>query len=387
MPDLIQSRCRRLLTSELKRTAMVGLTSLIIFSATPALAQEAGSLVSAKPMAAPAGMQAWRIAYLTTDDRGRVHPVTGVVAAPSTPMVGGQRKVIAWTHGTWGTAQKCAPSLSADFFQLTPALDAVRNNYVVVAPDYPGLGSPGPHPYLVGTVTARSTLDAVRAARSILGASAGSRFAVWGESQGGHAALWTGQLAQADGAGLTLVGVAAGAPVTDLAANFRGASDPNAKALLTALAADSWSKYYGVPLKVGRRTTPAIMRRFAGNCISVDKTPRFSALLGILALRRDLQGFDFPGNAPWSSFVAANSVTPTSRVPILLAQTGADPLVSPAVTRQFARRLCANRVRVRFISLPGGDHATTARQSAAATLGWIDDRFAGTRAPSDCGTL
>lgn len=360
---------------------------LALLCATPALGQTAGTLISATPVAAPAGMQAWRIAYLTTDDRGRVHPVTGMVAAPSRPMVGGQRKVIAWTHGTWGTAQKCAPSLSPDFFELTPALDAVRNKYVVVAPDYPGLGSPGPHPYLVGTVTARSTLDAVRAAGFIPGASSGSRFAVWGESQGGHAALWTGQLAGIDGAGLTLVGVAAGAPVTDMAANFRGASDPNAKALLTALAADSWSKYYRLPLNVGRRTTPAIMRRFAGNCISVDKTPKFSALLGILALRRDLKNFDFPGTAPWSSFVAANSVTPMSHVPILLAQTEADPLVSPVVTRQFARRLCANRVRVRFIPLPGGDHATTARQSAAATLAWIDDRFADARAPSDCGTL
>ena len=386
MTGLLQLTVRLPITA-LRTGLKIGATLVAVLCAPPAIAQSAGTLISASPVAAPSGMQAWRIVYRTADDRGRVHPVTGMVAAPSNPMVGGQRKVIAWTHGTWGTAQNCAPSLSPNFFQLTPALDAVRNNYVVVAPDYPGLGSPGPHPYLVGTVTARSTLDAIRASRSISGASAGSRFAVWGESQGGHAALWTGQLARVDGAGLTLVGVAAGAPVTDLAANFRGAADPNAKALLTALAADSWSKYYKVPLNIGRRATPAIMRRFAGNCISVDSTPKFSALLGILALRRDLKGYDFPGTKPWSSFVAANSVTPISRVPILLAQTVSDPLVSPLVTRQFARRLCRNRVRVRYITLPGGDHATTARQSAAATLQWIDDRFAGSRAPSDCGQI
>ena len=365
----------------------VGLCLFASLCGTPALAQNAGTLISAKPVAAPSGMRAWRIAYMTTDDRGRVHPVTGMVVAPPTPMVGGQRKVIAWTHGTAGTAEKCAPSLSPNFFRLTPALDAVRNNYVVVAPDYPGLGSPGPHPYLVGTVTARSTLDALRAARSIAGASAGTRFAVWGESQGGHAALWTGQLAGVYGAGFALVGVAAGAPVTNLAANIRGGSDPNAKALLTALTAESWSRYYGVPLNIGRRTTPAIMRRFAGNCISVENSPKFSALLGIAALRRDLKNFDFPGTAPWSRFVVANSVAPVSRVPILLAQTISDPLVSPQVTRQFARQLCANRVRVRYLTLPGGDHASTARQSATATLQWIEDRFAGTRAPSDCGQI
>lgn len=65
---------------------------------------------------------------------------------------------------------------------------------------------------------------------------------VWGESQGGHAALWTGQLASVEGDRLQLLGVAAGAPPTDLAANLRQASNPNARTLLTALAVQSWSQ-------------------------------------------------------------------------------------------------------------------------------------------------
>lgn len=227
----------------------------------------------------------------------------------------------------------------------------------------------------------------MRAAQGIASAAAGSEFAVWGESQGGHAALWTGQLARVDGAGLRLVGVAAGAPPTDLAANFRQAGDPSAKAFLTALAADSWSRHYNVPLTLGRRSTPAIMRRLAGNCVAVDSTPRLGALLGIMTLRRDLRTVDFPGTRPWSTFVAANSLSPFQSTPVLIAQTREDPLVAPAVTRQFARRLCANRVRVRWIDLPGKDHATTARQSAEQTLRWIDQRFAGAPAPSDCGRI
>jgi acetyl esterase/lipase len=80
-------------------------------------------------------------------------------------------------------------------------------------------------------------------------------------------------------------------------------------------------------------------------------------------------------------------MTPVSRVPVLIAQTRADPFVAPAVTRSFARRLCANRVRVRFIDLPGKDHATTAKQSSAQTLSWVDGIFAGAQAPSDCGRI
>lgn len=356
--------------------------------ATPALAQQRGELIAAETVSqAPEGMRAWRIRYWTTDDRGGARQVSGMVVAPREDRTRADRPVIAWTHGTWGVVQQCAPSLSPRFFELTPALDAVRDGYVVVAPDYPGLGSPGPHPYLVGTVTARATIDAVRAARQIASAAAGNRFAVWGESQGGHAALWTGQLARVDGSGLELVGVAAGAPPTDLAANLREASDPSARAFLTALTTVSWSQYYGVPLNLGSRTSPGIMRRLASNCVSVSSTPKLGALLGILTLRRDLRNVDLGKQAPWSSFVASNSTSPVQTVPVLIAQTRGDPLVSPAVTRQFARRLCGNRVRVRWIDLPGKDHATTARQSAPETLRWIADRFAGAQAPNDCGKI
>ena len=351
-------------------------------------AQVSGSLISAIPVTeTPPGMQAWRIRYWSEDERLGIRESSGMVVAPREAAPASPRPVIAWTHGTWGTANKCAPSLSAQFFDLTPALDAVRNGYVVVAPDYPGLGSDGPHPSLGGVTTARSVLDGVRAARVIPGAAAGSRFVVWGESQGGHAALWTGQLARTERGDLDLVGVAAGAPPTDLAANFREAENASARAFLTALAAVSWSEYYAAPLIIGNRATPRIMRRLANNCVSVEATPRLGALIGILALRRDLKTVDFAATQPWSGFVAANSPSPVSSVPILIAQTREDPLVARSVTRAYARQLCANRVRVRWIDLPGADHATTGRQSADATLEWIADRFAGRDAPDDCSTI
>jgi acetyl esterase/lipase len=358
----------------------------VLLAASPAHAQRGGTLISATAVRAPAGMHAWRIRYLTTDDRARPVAVTGMVAAPAgtsrTP-----RRVIAWAHGTSGVVESCALSTNPQFFDVTPALAAVPKGYVVVAPDYPGLGSPGPHPYLVGTATGRSVLDAVKAARQIAGAHAGNSFAVWGESQGGHAALWTGQLARDDAPDLRLVGVAAGAPATDLAANLGQASDPNAKAMLTAYAAYSWSKYYGVPLTIGRRTTPALITRLAQRCINLDATPRLLTVLGVLTLRRDLRNVDLAAIKPWSGYAAANSASPISHVPVLIAQTVGDPLVAPAVTRRFARKLCANRVGVRWIDLPGKDHATTAKQSAAATIEWIDDRFAGARPESDCGKI
>jgi len=39
----------------------------------------------------------------------------------------------------------------------------------VVFTDYPGLGTPGPHPYLVGESEGRAVLDSIRATRQLLG--------------------------------------------------------------------------------------------------------------------------------------------------------------------------------------------------------------------------
>ncbi len=78
----------------------------------------------------------------------------------------------------------------------------------------PGLGTAGPHPYLVGLSEARAVLDSVRAAREIAGAGASDRFAVWGHSQGGQAALFSGLIADTYAPELRLAGVAAAVPAS-----------------------------------------------------------------------------------------------------------------------------------------------------------------------------
>ncbi|MCW6529162.1 lipase family protein [Sphingomonas sp. MMSM20] len=364
--------------------------SLFLAAAMPAQAQRAGALVSADPVReAPAGMQAWKIAYWTTDRDGRAARVTGMVVAPRTAPA--QRRVIAWTHGTWGVVERCAPSLSPDFWELTPALaEMIRRGFTVVAPDYPGLGSDTPHPYLVGVDTARSVLDAVRAARSIAGAGVGEAFAVWGESQGGHAALWTAIEARGYAPELRLVGTAAAAPPTDLPANLRSGSDVNIRTMLTAYTAYSWSQRFGHPLStLFNRTNAGVVTRLArNNCVTLGRKPRIGTILGIMSVRNALKNKDIGRIEPWGRIARANSVTPAAVPgPLLIAQSGGDTVVGSAVTASFARARCRSGAPLRYIVLPGGDHARTARDSATATLDWIGARFAGQKAPSDCGRI
>ncbi len=358
----------------------------------PALAAPPGTLAGAEPVAgAPSGARAWRVRYWTTNDRGQPVEVTGMVIAPVQAAPPRPRPVLAWAHGTWGVVQKCTPSLSRNFFTATPGLsDAIQRGYTVVAPDYPGLGSAMPHGYLAGVSTGRSVLDAVRAARGIRDAAAGNSFAVWGESQGGHAALWSGQLARSYAPDLKLVGVAAAAPATDLVENLTSGSDPSIRAFLTAFAAYSWSQHFGAPLStLGNRSTQGVITRLArNNCIEIGQKPKLGTALGVLVLRRDLKNVDLGRIQPWARLARENS--PAARpygVPFLIAQNPKDVLVGPATTRAFAQKLCRNNATVHFIDIVGKGHETSAADTAGVTLDWIDARFAGRPAPSDCGRI
>lgn len=354
-------------------------------------AQAAGALISATPAAgAPAGMQVWSIHYWSPDEQGRMQDLSAMVAAPVGPAPRTQRPVLAWTHGTWGVASQCAPSLSPAFFTATAGLAGVAQGYVVVAPDFPGLGSAGVHPYLGGIPAARSTLDAIRAARSIPEAAARPRFALWGASQGGHAALWTAQLSPSYAPELKLVGVAAAAPPTDLIANLQGGDDPSIRAFLTAFTAYSWSGYYGAPLaSLGGPQTQTIITRLAqNNCVGIDSKPKLGAMIGMVMLKNRLQGVDLGKIQPWSGIARMNSLNPAAiNVPMLVAQNPTDVIVSPPVTRTYARAACAAGKTVEWIDIVGKGHPTSAEDSSAATLAWIADRFAGKAAPSDCGSI
>ena len=81
--------------------------------------------------------------------------------------------------------------------------------------DYEGLGTPGPHPYLIGSSEGRSTLDMVRAARK-LNPDIGKQLVIAGHSQGGQAALFAASLVKKWTPELKLNGTVAFAPVSHL---------------------------------------------------------------------------------------------------------------------------------------------------------------------------
>ena len=88
----------------------------------------------------------------------------------------GGRPVVVWAHGASGIAENCGLSDKPRFYDVIAGLrPLLAAGYVVVAPDYQGLGNPGPHPMLVGTAAAHSVIDSVRAVRDMRGVQASAR--------------------------------------------------------------------------------------------------------------------------------------------------------------------------------------------------------------------
>jgi pimeloyl-ACP methyl ester carboxylesterase len=264
----------------------------------------------------------------------------------------------------------------------------IEQGAIVAATDYPGLGTVGPHPYLVGDSEARAVIDSVRAARNIPGADSGTSFAVWGHSQGGQAALYTGLIATTYAPELHLVGVAAAAPATSLVTlmgdDFKTSGGKN----LTAMTVWSWSRVFGAPIdKVVLPEAMPVVDRLADECIE--------SIFDILARRQTEKPLEqhflsVPNIAtvePWRSLAAHNTPGALPRqIPLFLAQGTTDDIVRPEVTRAYMQRQCNAGSQVSMMWMPGIGHGFIARDSADNAVAWMMARFAGQPAPSDCGT-
>jgi pimeloyl-ACP methyl ester carboxylesterase len=127
--------------------------------------------------------------------------------------------------------------------------------------------TPQTHPYLVGVSEGCAVLDSVRAARQLPEAAVGGRFVVWGHSQGGQAALFTGLIAKDYAPELPLVGVA-GAAATDLVTlvndDFNSAGGKN----LTAMTLWFRARVYNAPIdRVVAPDAMPVVDRLAGECV------------------------------------------------------------------------------------------------------------------------
>jgi hypothetical protein len=167
---------------------------------------------------AQTGAHKLRIAYWTT--RGDNTPVltTGSLYVPEQRLVADGNPLLDFGHGSVGLGDKCAPSREdpegfiKDFRTLVYTFTS--HGWVMIMPDYPGLGTPGPTGWGLSSEEGRTLLDATRAARKLAKPGFFSeKNVIIGHSQGGHAALSAQAYADSYGLDGKLSTVVAYAPV------------------------------------------------------------------------------------------------------------------------------------------------------------------------------
>ncbi|MET3961869.1 hypothetical protein ABIE44_001803 [Marmoricola sp. OAE513] len=135
-----------------------------------------------------------RMMYVSTNRAGEAVAVTGTVLTPVARWSGrGERPVVGYAVGTQGLADRCAPSkqMALGTEYEMPFIELMlAKGWSLVITDYPGLGTPGDHPYVQRVDLGHAVLDAVRAARNLStgGVSRTAPVVISGYSEGGTAA-------------------------------------------------------------------------------------------------------------------------------------------------------------------------------------------------------
>jgi pimeloyl-ACP methyl ester carboxylesterase len=327
-----------------------------------------------------------RIEYTSTSGITGGHTqVTGTVFVPRGKAPDGGWRIVAFGHATTGIGPDCAPSLSPALFGSAEVVTAmVRAGYVVVMPDYQGLGLDTTyHPYLDSTTVGYNMIDSVRAARKLVPDTSKAWVAL-GLSEGAQASWAANELAADYGGGVVLIGSVSLSPPVDITGFADAAAsgtltkqqEPVLPLILAALkneypdfnladyrrgiVADQWAKLLACD---GSAITD---RAKVTDQITADDL-RPSSPEAVETLRGDLKKMSLP-QGPAAS-------------PMLVVYGGRDELIPAAWTEHALTAACALGDVIDIRIQPDRGHNQI---DVSMAFGWITDRFSGVPASNSC---
>jgi pimeloyl-ACP methyl ester carboxylesterase len=253
----------------------------------------------------------------------------------------------------------------------------VLAGWVVVATDYSFAEKGGPHPYLIGEGEARAALDSVRAARQISDLTLDKRMVVWGYSQGGHAALWTGIVGPHYAPDLEILGVAAIAPTANIK-NILAMNVAMDKRFGPYLAL-SYSRFYADIIFEQTLRPEALdaAREIVNLCDFLP--PEDSEHIEALAATFDGPALATSSNKALQARLEQNAADGLIKAPVLIAQGLSDIVVPPQATDAYVEERCSAGQRLEYWTFAGRDHFTIVQPGAPLEemlIRWTMARFA-----------
>lgn len=292
--------------------------------------------------------------------------------------------IVAWAHGTTGVADQCAPSrneLNPDIKDMIARF--LQAGYMVVAPDYEGLGEPSGtelHPFLNLKSEAYSITDAVVAAKDYLGSEASNQWMAVGHSQGGQAALGAAQYA-ARASQMTYKGTVALAPASNFSLILAGGEaqagqETNLNKKIETLASlDTFTALIVAGLRnpnpnlqysqVFQNPTDNIAKNAESDCYEV-LGGKFGNEMGIyLNDKKTLEGYprtqaNFMTIPVVKTFLEKDSQPLQVKVttPVIIYQGGADKTVPKAATDVLVRSANQKQTSLGYITNNSWDHGS-----------------------------
>lgn len=348
----------------------------------PAGARPGDILQAQKRSDAPAGAIGWNVVYVSEIQPGRLAYVSGEIYYP-TATATAPRDVVLWNHETAGLGDACAPSRRSTVesnHDRVPAIGALlAAGRVVVMSDYPGLGLPGPAFYMAGQPNARASLDMLRVAQKFPDAKASARYVMYGWSQGGQTTMWAENIGASYAPEFTGLGAALIAPavrIRELTLNSM-TTPANAGYVISTLpgiqAFASALKYRDFLTPQGMEQLPAL----TSGCFDI-----WDAAAGVQDAY--VANALVPGSTWWNAMTAVDDFTPRGAMPFAIFQGSLDTTTPVALTKRERSALCTAGAAVEYHEFPALDHLTVVAQAAAQLPAWMDSRFKGQAAASDC---
>ena len=342
----------------------------------------------------PANTALSRILYQTETLNGTKVPASAFILWPYVARtVPNEDKypVVGWAHGTSGVFGNCAPSHFRNLnYHFGAPYTLAMQGYVVVAPDYAGLGvdedgsgKPIFHQWVASPAHANDLFYSVQAAQSAFD-SLSKKFVFMGHSQGGGA-TWAAAERQAVRPVDGYLGAIVVTPVTailDLVDNDDvNDEDPFATAVAIFIT----------------RALSSVFRDFRPSEILTPTGLKQSSLLtqlqGCNSVVASLVGGANILQSGWLENFYVQSYTNLTRSggraitsPLLILQGDADPITPAAPNEAAVNRTCQlyPDSQLEYLTFANVTHGPTLYASQRIWLDWIEDRFAGVETPQGC---
>lgn len=322
-----------------------------------------GDVIWAEPLVTPDGVTAWKVLYRSVGYDGQPIGVSGWIAFPDREV---PVPVISFGHGTTGIGDECAPTRRGGQGPHN-FLSALESGFAVAFTDYQGLGTPGMHHYMNGRAEANAMVD-IAIAASRLGRPTSDEIALWGFSQGGHAALFAAEHFDSIAPEHRLLGAVAVAPAVDISGWF--AEDPPGQRHFLAMIAVAGVDALNLdPEGILSDSLLERHEQIADGCL-------FDATLAVTGL----PALFVEGGPPESlrSFFAENDPgTVRLTAPVLLVNGLDDRLLAPGLAVSFAHDLCEAGTSLERVVVPEASHLEVFGESTRGVVEWLVARLDG----------